>query len=1475
MNLLMENGISVPKYKVAESANEVNKIAKKYGEITGTKDVVLKAQVLAGGRGKGSFDSGLKGGVKIVFNEKEAEEVASKMIGHKIFTKQTGELGRIVNKVMVCERLYSRREYYFAITMDRKHAGPVLLASSQGGMDIEEVAKESPESIVTEPVDINTGIKKEQAERVAEAMGFTGNQAVQAADYIEKLYNVFINYDATLIEINPMAEDATGKVYCMDCKINFDDNAAYRQKEIHKLRDWSQEDPREEVASKAGLNYIGLDGSVGCLVNGAGLAMSTMDIIKLHGGSPANFLDLGGGATAEQVTEAFRLITSDKTRVKAILVNIFGGIMRCDVIAKGIIDAAQTLNLNIPVVVRLQGTRVEDAKALIAASGLRILSCDNLDDAAKMVVRLSDIVALAKEAAVDVKFELPLSLQWNSEDEEFQGPKRKRKKKSEHKSKEVNWDRLETVPLNEEDVLLDFNDYWMKNGEQHTWDIWVQKYSDFLQSDNVEQDTIDVGNDSNKDTVADNYETTDEPATIENSCQSENVSNQSNNEQTGWSEEWLELWNEHVSETSYHYFALYPKLQKKIENKRKVQSSTDEKGEDSGETYLQNEAELMENMDLPICFGKRTDNWKKDANITSNVETLNKGESDNDSGPEEYSSKFTRQAEFQLEETLDKQDMLSISEAKTNENAESTKHFFENLYLSQNEQLFNAHVTFPKVDIINYDEIDRKRRPVKKKKKKKKKKQKQNLDSKSLIHSVKNILQGSETEFHSCFEKSDDMYISAEDDGDDDKDEIEDETAEALIAKDKSTKISEAINVLPDERCDATEESTGAEVWSDEMKEGKIYIGGSNSGKIDRSIYKYWYQRYLLFSKFDDGIMLDHEGWFSVTPEIIAKHVAERCKCDVIVDAFCGAGGNTIQFALTCKRVIAIDIDPVKLKCAKNNAKIYGVEDKIEFIQGDFLKVYPTLKCDVAFLSPPWGGPEYSNTDVFDLEKIEPCKRGYVGVIGLEVHAQINSKTKLFSGASTEFFGLTNNQVAPLDASLPGTLPILNRRCVEVAVLTASALKCKINRVSKFDRKHYFYADLPAGYQITQYWEPIAEDGKLEYLVVENNKVNVKQAKITRIQLEQDSGRSIHDLDNRKTFIDLNRAGIGLLEIITEPDFQSGLEAASFVRELQSVLRIIGASDGRMDRGSLRVDANISVHKPGTPLGTRTEIKNISSPKNVARAISFEIKRQLKLIEKGMEIENETRSFDSENNETVEMRDKEKLQDYRFMPELNLPPLRIYDDLHPPPPNSDSDQIINVDTIRKSLPALPKKIRESLRERFDLSLLQTSILLNEEGLREYFENSVNFLTDKIKKRVMMIYNLLVNNVLGELNSRNLTFAECPIQPSNIAEIVNLLESEKISKTAAQSIISELFNVQDLTTTEAVNNLNLWQENDSNRIEEICINAIKNNKDIVNAYRSGKKKAKNALIGSIMKEGGGKLNPKMVNRILTDLMRGGK
>ncbi|KAG5852352.1 hypothetical protein ANANG_G00061470 [Anguilla anguilla] len=329
------------------------------------------------------------------------------MIGRKLYTKQTGVQGRICNQVFICERRYPRREYYFAITMERSYQGPVLIGSSQGGVNIEDVAAENPDAIVKEPIDIIEGIKMEQAVEVARKMGFPPGLINEAAENMVKLYNLFMKYDASMVEINPMVEDSSGIVMCMDAKINFDSNAAFRQKKVFDMRDWTQEDPRDQQAAKADLNYIGLDGTIGCLVNGAGLAMATMDIIKLHGGTPANFLDVGGGATAHQVTEAFKLITSDR-KVQAILVNIFGGIMRCDVIAQGIIMAVTDLDLKIPIVVRLQGTRVDDAKTLIAASPLKILACDDLDEAAKMVVKLSAIVSLAKEAQVDVKFQLPI-----------------------------------------------------------------------------------------------------------------------------------------------------------------------------------------------------------------------------------------------------------------------------------------------------------------------------------------------------------------------------------------------------------------------------------------------------------------------------------------------------------------------------------------------------------------------------------------------------------------------------------------------------------------------------------------------------------------------------------------------------------------------------------------------------------------------------------------------------------------------------------------------------------------------------------------------------------------------------------------------------------------------------------------------------------------------------------------------------------
>jgi len=401
LGLLKQEGVPVPKGAVARSPAEVKSVCEQFG----LEDAVLKAQVLAGGRGKGEFSSGLKGGVRICYSVDEAVEIADGMLGHTLFTKQTGAQGRPCNDVMVCERVYCRKEFYFAIVMDRVTNGPCLIVSTQGGMDIEGVAAETPDAIIKIPIDINTGISQADLIAVADVYELNGDQRDQLLSTVEHLYNLFIKYDATLIEINPLAELTDGRVLCLDCKINFDDNAEYRHKELFEKRDLTQEDQRDVDATNAGLNYIGLDGSIGCLVNGAGLAMATMDIIKLHGGDPANFLDVGGGATSEQVEEAFKIISTDP-KVKAILVNIFGGIMRCDVIAKGILDAAINLNLDIPLIVRLQGTNVKEAKALMGMSQVKILPIDNLDEAAAMAVKLSDIVAQAQTLNVKIDFTL-------------------------------------------------------------------------------------------------------------------------------------------------------------------------------------------------------------------------------------------------------------------------------------------------------------------------------------------------------------------------------------------------------------------------------------------------------------------------------------------------------------------------------------------------------------------------------------------------------------------------------------------------------------------------------------------------------------------------------------------------------------------------------------------------------------------------------------------------------------------------------------------------------------------------------------------------------------------------------------------------------------------------------------------------------------------------------------------------------------
>jgi succinyl-CoA synthetase beta subunit len=350
--------------------------------------IVVKAQIHAGGRGKGTFTDGFQGGVKIAKGKAEATDLAKKMLGNTLVTKQTGPEGKQVNTVYFTEASDIEKEYYLAILMDRASSKPVIIASTEGGVDIETVAEETPEKIISTIIDPLLGIQGYQAREIAFGLGFEGDQVKQMVKLLDGLYNLFWEKDCTMVEINPLITTPQGKVLCLDAKVNFDSNALYRQKDIVELRDLTEEDPKEVEASKYELNYIALDGNIACMVNGAGLAMATMDIIKHFGGAPANFLDVGGGATEAQVTAAFKIIVSDPA-VKGILVNIFGGIMQCDIIAKGIIEAAKNVEINVPLVVRLEGTNVDAGKEILAKSGLAITPADSLSDAAQKIVGLA------------------------------------------------------------------------------------------------------------------------------------------------------------------------------------------------------------------------------------------------------------------------------------------------------------------------------------------------------------------------------------------------------------------------------------------------------------------------------------------------------------------------------------------------------------------------------------------------------------------------------------------------------------------------------------------------------------------------------------------------------------------------------------------------------------------------------------------------------------------------------------------------------------------------------------------------------------------------------------------------------------------------------------------------------------------------------------------------------------------------------
>ncbi|XP_064508299.1 glutamyl-tRNA(Gln) amidotransferase subunit B, mitochondrial isoform X3 [Pseudopipra pipra] len=461
---------------------------------------------------------------------------------------------------------------------------------------------------------------------------------------------------------------------------------------------------------------------------------------------------------------------------------------------------------------------------------------------------------------------------------------------------------------------------------------------------------------------------------------------------------------------------------------------------------------------------------------------------------------------------------------------------------------------------------------------------------------------------------------------------------------------------------------------------------------------------------------------------------------------------------------------------------------------------------------------------------VPPGKSGlapWVPVVGLEIHAQISSNSKLFSGSQVQFAAPPNSLVSFFDASLPGTLPVLNRRCVEAAVMTGLALKCSINKKSLFDRKHYFYADLPAGYQITQQRVPIAVNGSLSYSLCTDSKMSqmvTKTVRIKQIQLEQDSGKSLHDDTRSQTLVDLNRAGVGLMEVVMEPDMCCGEEAAAAVRELQLILQTLGSSQAVM--------------------------------------ADYEIQRQIEELENGGTILNETRAFDSKLGCTVPMRDKEGKQDYRFMPEPNLPPLILYD-AKSLPANMNHQQVINIDWIHERLPDLPSVKREKLVEQYGILPEHSFALLNEDGLAEFYENVVKQTRMKPKR----VIGWVLNNLLSYLKQHSLTVKESPVSSFLLADLLNLLEKKEISSTAAKQVLAELWKGEGKTPLEIVKEQKLQLLQDQKELEQICQAVIDRQENEVMAIKAGNLKVLNKLIGLVQRETQGRSNPVLVKQLL--------
>ena len=467
----------------------------------------------------------------------------------------------------------------------------------------------------------------------------------------------------------------------------------------------------------------------------------------------------------------------------------------------------------------------------------------------------------------------------------------------------------------------------------------------------------------------------------------------------------------------------------------------------------------------------------------------------------------------------------------------------------------------------------------------------------------------------------------------------------------------------------------------------------------------------------------------------------------------------------------------------------------------------------------------------------------YEVVIGLEVHAQVTSESKLFSTSSTKFGAEPNTQVSLVDAALPGMLPVINEYCVKQAIKTGIGLKAKINKRSVFDRKNYFYADLPQGYQISQFKDPIVGEGK----VILDMPDGQKEVGIERLHLEQDAGKSIHDLDPKNTFVDLNRSGVALMEIVSKPDLRSPDEVNAYVKKLRSIMRYLGTCDGNMQEGSLRADVNVSVRKKGSKVfGTRCEIKNVNSIKFMQMAIEYEANRQVDLIEEGQSIDQETRLFDTKKNETRSMRSKEDAHDYRYFPDPDLLPLEVSDDF--------------IEKLKLEIPELPDEKKKRFIEKFKLSPYDATILVSDNETSNYFENVIK------KSDVKLATNWIIGELFAALNEKNLEITESPISAGNLSKLINLIKDGTISGKIAKTVFEHMME-GDKDPKKIVEEKGLKQESDPKALEALIDKVIDDNREKATEYKSGKVKLFGFFVGQVMKVSGGKANPQLVNEIL--------